>query len=73
MVAQPVTQAVAQYRAAMAQIRAGDAAIAARVHADDQAFGTIPAKRTTGESPAQPLSGSFANAAKETNLFKIRP
>ena len=38
---QPVTQAVAQYRAAVAQIRTGDAVIAARIHADEQAFGTV--------------------------------
>ena len=58
--AQPVTQAVAQYRAAVAQIRTGDAVIAARIHADEQAFGTVPVKR-------------FANIEKEASISRIRP
>ena len=58
--AQPVPQAVARYRAAVAQIRAGAAVIVGRIHADEQAFGTVPVKR-------------FANTEKEASISRIRP
>ncbi len=73
MVVRPVTQAVARYQAVVAQIRAGNAAIAARIHADEQASGTVLAKRFIGDAAAHPLPGPFANAAKGANISSIKP
>ena len=71
-VSHPVAQAVARYQAAVAQIRAGADAIAAHIHADDQASGTESARPSTECASAHP-PGPFANAAKGANISSIRP
>ncbi|WP_041645480.1 hypothetical protein RU820_05300 [Acidithiobacillus ferrooxidans] len=72
-VTRPVAQAVARYQAVVAQIRAGDAAIAARIHADKQVAGTEPAKPSAGKAHAPSSPGPFANTTKEVNTSSIRP
>ncbi len=69
----PVAQAVARYQAAVTQISAGAAVIAARIRADKQAAGTEPAKRSAGEVLSQPSSGRFANAVKGSKISIIGP
>ena len=69
---QPVTQAVVRYRAAVAQIRAGAAVIAARIRADDQASGAESARPSTECASAHP-PGPFANAAKGANISSSKP
>ena len=68
-VSHPVAQAVARYQAVVAQIRAGADAIAARIHADEQASGTVPAKRFAEEAADQP----FANTEKKASMSSIKP
>ncbi|MDA8376726.1 MAG: hypothetical protein M0Z50_06665 [Planctomycetia bacterium] len=72
VVSHPVGQAVARYQAAVTQISAGAAVIAARIRADDQASGTKSARPSTGCALAHP-PGPFASAAKGAKISKIRP
>jgi hypothetical protein len=71
--AQPVTQAVAQYRAAVTQISFDADAIAARIYADDQANGAVPAKPSAGEAPVHPSPGPFADTEKGSNISEAKP
>ena len=69
--AQPVTQAVARYRAAVTQISFDADAIAARLCR--RANGAVPAKPSAGEGPVHPSPGPFAGTEKGSNISEAKP